>query len=230
MKGVNWDRWARASGIGFVVLFVAAFIIYGEPPKVNDPADKIAAFYDDHGGRLIASDIVFGFAFVLLLAFIGAIANTLREAGQGLMGAVTLGAGTAFVAIQAITGAILGALAINVAVVGDEGVVRTVNTLLWTPDVISAFPLATTIFAATIGLSRTGIGASWYGWLGALAGVLVVLHGTNMASSGFWSPTGGYVIVTSIAALVWALVTSILLVRQTPERADAPERAAVPST
>jgi succinate dehydrogenase/fumarate reductase cytochrome b subunit len=230
MKGVNWERWARACGIAFVVLFVVAFIVYGEPPKVNDSAEKIANFYDDHGGRILTADVLFGFAFVFLLVFIGAIASTLREAGKGGWGAVTIASGAVFLALQAVTGAVVAGLAINIAAVGDEGVVRAVNTLLWTPDAISAFPLATFILAATIGLARIGVGASWYGWIGALAGVLVFLHGTNFASSGFWSPTGGYSFVAIIAGLAWTLITSILLVRMAPAAAAAPERAAVPTT
>jgi hypothetical protein len=43
--------------------------------------------------------------------------------------------------------------------------------------------------------------------------VLVGLHGTNWASDGFWSPGGEYVYVVVIAALVWTVVTSVLLFR-----------------
>ena len=42
MATVNWERWARASGIVFFVLFVVAFIVFGtDQPKVADPASKI---------------------------------------------------------------------------------------------------------------------------------------------------------------------------------------------
>jgi len=229
MKGVNWERWARASGIAFVVLFVVSFFVYGEAPKVDDSAQKIANFYDDHGGRILAADIIYGCAFVLLLVFIGAIASTLREAGKGGWGAVTIAAGATFVSIQAVTGAIVAGLVVNIATIGDEGVVKAVNTLLWTPDAISAFPLATFIFAATIGLARVGVGAAWYAWVGAIAGVLVFLHGTNLASSGFWSPNGGYSVIAIVAGLAWASITSVLLYRQAPATAVAANQAPVPT-
>jgi hypothetical protein len=55
--------------------------------------------------------------------------------------------------------------------------------------------------------------------------VLVLLHGTNWATSGFWSPTGGYLFITVIAGLGWTLITSVLLYTKVPVTAAAPERA-----
>src|SRR2546428_7389526 len=93
MTNVNWERWARATGIGFVVMFIAAFIVYGNPPKVNDSAQQIASFFDGHRGRVLTGDILFGVAFILLLVFIAAIASTLRESGRGGWGAGTIAGG-----------------------------------------------------------------------------------------------------------------------------------------
>jgi len=60
--------------------------------------------------------------------------------------------------------------------------------------------------------------------------VLVLLHGTNWATSGFWSASGGYLWITIIAGLGWTLITSVLLYTRAPATAAAPERAAVPTT
>ena len=35
-RQIDWDRWSRASGVLFVVLAVAAFLVTGDVPKVND--------------------------------------------------------------------------------------------------------------------------------------------------------------------------------------------------
>jgi hypothetical protein len=166
--------------------------------------------------------ILFGIAFMLLVVFIGAIASTLREAGKGGWGATTIAAGAAFIGIQAVIGAIAGALALNTAAAGDEGVLTGLNTLISALDVIGAFLLATFILAATIGLSRAGVVAAWYRWFGLLAGVLVLLHGTNWATSGFWSATGGYLFITFIAGLGWAVVVTSVVRYM---RASATERA-----
>lgn len=222
---VNFERWGRAAGIGFVVAFVAAFIVYGEPPKVNATSDDIVSFFDGDRGRILTSMIIFGVAFLLLLYFVGAIANALREAGQGWLAATTIAMGATFVALQAMTGAIAGTLSLNIAAAGDTGTITSLNTLLSSVDVISAFPLAGFILAASMGLSRAGILAGWHAWLGLLATGLVILHGTNWATSGFWSPTGGYLWVTIIAALGWTLITSWALYAKAPVGERAPETA-----
>jgi hypothetical protein len=194
MTSMNWERIARATGIGFVVMFIAAFIVYGEPPKVNDSGEDIA--------------------------------STLREAGKGGWAATTIAAGAVFVGLQAVTGAIAGGLALNIAAAGDDGILVGLNTVLSTVDVISAYALALFIFAATIGLTRAGLVAGWYGWLGLVAGALVLLHGTNWSTSGFWSPTGGYLWVTIIAGLGWIVVTSVLLYLRTTAGERSLETAA----
>lgn len=229
MTSVNWERLAPLTGIGFVVMFIVSFVVYGESPKVNDSPQEIASFFDGDRGRVLAAMILFGIAFMLLLVFIGAIASTLREAGMGGWGATTIAAGAAFVGLQAVIGAIAGALALSIAAAGDEGVLTGLNTLLAALDVIGGYLLATFILAATIGLSRGGVVPAWYRWLGVLAGVLVLLHGTNWATSGFWSATGGYLFITFIAGLGWALITSALLYRRASATERLPEIAARPT-
>ena len=61
---MNWERWARAAGIGFVLFTVAAFIVGGEPPKVSDSAQDVAAYFTDdrHVGALPIA------AFVLVVS------------------------------------------------------------------------------------------------------------------------------------------------------------------
>jgi len=230
MTTMSLERLGRASGIGFVVLFIVAIITYGTPPKVNDSAAEITSFFDGDRGRILISLVIFGIAFVLLLLFIGAIAYALSEAGQGWWAAATITTGATFVAIQAVTGAIAGALALNIAGIGDEGAVTSLNTLLSTADVTSAYPLAGLILIASVGLTRAGVLAPWYSWLGLLAATLVFLHGTNFATSGIWSATGGYFFVTVIAGLGWTLITSWMLYTRATVTERLPETAAARPT
>jgi hypothetical protein len=230
MTSVNLERWGRAAGMGFVVTLIIGFIVMGNPPKVNDASDDIVSFFTDHRGRILAASIIFPVAFVLFVYFIGTIANALREAGQGWLAAVTIGAGAIWVALQAMIGAIVGGLALNIADKADAGVVTALNTLVNSVDVISAYAFAGMALAATIGLSRAGIMAGWYPLVGAVASVLVALHGTNWATSGFWSATGGYLWVTIIAGLGWTLITSAILYSKATVGERAPETAAARPT
>lgn len=224
MAGVNWERWGRASGLGFVVLFVVAFLVLGEAPKVDDSAGQIASFYDGDRGRVLTSIVIFGAAFILLLWFIGTVGNVLREAREGRLAATSIAMGTTFVALQAMTGAITATLAHSVAGQGDAGVVQALNTLSWSVDATSAFPLAGFVLAASVGLSRAGVLQNWFMWPGGVAAAIAVLHGTNWAKSGFWSQTGGYVFITIIAVLAWLALASVLLYLRAPVAERPPER------
>ena len=97
-------------------------------------------------------------------------------------------------------------------------------------DVIGAFPLAGLILLASIGLARARILPGWYSAFGAIVALVVILHGTNWSRGGFWSATGGYVWVTILAGLVWALLTSALLTARAPKGASTPEVTATSPT
>jgi hypothetical protein len=230
VAGVNWERWGRASGLGFVVLFIVSFLVLGEAPKVDDSAGEIASFYDGDRGRVLTAIVIFGLAFFLLLWFVGTVANALREAGEGRLAATSIAMGATFVTLQAMTGAVTATLAHSAAGQGDAGVVQALNTLSWSIDAISAFPLAGFILAASVGLSRAAVLQSWFVWAGIVAAGLAVLHGTNWAESGFWSQTGGYVFITIIAALAWLALASVLLYLRAPVAERPPERVTPAAT
>jgi hypothetical protein len=90
MGAVNWERWARAGGVGFVVLTVIAFIVAGESPKVGDPTEDVISYYDGDRGKVLVSSLLFGIGVLLFLWFAAAIANLLRENGEGRVGATVI--------------------------------------------------------------------------------------------------------------------------------------------
>src|SRR3990170_7154130 len=112
---VNWERWARAAGIAFVVLTVLAFIVGGEPPKVGDPAEDVVSYYDGERGQVLASSFLFAVALGFWIWFGGALANSLRNRGEGRVAATIIGAVSAFVAVQLVTTAVNAILAHSVA-------------------------------------------------------------------------------------------------------------------
>ena len=225
MTTVNWERWARAAGIGFVVAYIVGFIVLSEPPKVNASATDVVNFFDGDRSRVLTAIVIFGIAFALLLFFVGAIANVLRESGEGWYAATTLVTGTTFVALQAGIGAIAGGLSLSIARIGDEGVVTSLNVLTGSLDVMAAFPLAAMILVASVGLVRARVMPGWYAWFGTIAAIIVLLHGTNWSRSGFWSATGGDLWLTIGAGIVWAVVTSGMLFARAPVGERAPETA-----
>ena len=228
MTEMQWERWARASGIGFAVLLVVGFLLFGDAPKVDASGSEVATFYSDHGGRILTGAPIIAIGFVLFIWFAGAISNALRESAQERLAATTLAIAGAIVGLQFVVQAVSASLALNLADTGDEGVLQAFNTLAWSTDALGAFLLAAFTGAATVGLWRAAIVPRWFGWLGLVAAALVALRGTNWASDGFWSPSGGYVYVVLIAGLGWIVVTSILLFRATPAVEHAPPASARP--
>jgi hypothetical protein len=230
-RQIDWDRWSRASGVLFVVLAVAAFLVTGDVPKVNDGPDKLVSFYDGDRGRVLTGTVIFGLAMIVLGWFIGTIAFILREAGQSRLGAIGVALGGAFLGAQAVVIAIVGALSMNIAAAGDAGVIQALNSTQWAIDAVSGFFLGGTIAAASIGLVRARIIEERIGWGGGVAVVAAVLHGTNWAKDGFWSPGGGWTIITIVVALLWTLMTSVMLFRAASPSASAmPREAAMGGT
>jgi hypothetical protein len=58
MNGMNWERWARAGGIGFVLFAIAAFVVGGEPPTVSDSAEEVVSYYAGERGQVLASSFL----------------------------------------------------------------------------------------------------------------------------------------------------------------------------
>ena len=115
---MNWERSARASGAVFVVLAVAAFIIAGESPKVSDSAEKVVDYLDSNRNQLIVGALLFAIGFVFFLWFAAAVANHLREHGEGRVAATVLVVGAAFAAVQFVVMALFATLAFSVAGAG----------------------------------------------------------------------------------------------------------------
>jgi hypothetical protein len=230
MTGMNWERLARASGIGFVALLIVGFLLFGDAPKVDASGSEVAAFYSDHSGRVLTAIPIIGIAFLLLLWFAGAVANILRAGGEDRLAGTALAIAAALVGLQFGVQALGEALSMNVAEAGDEGVLQALNTISWTADAFGAFLIAAFIAASTVGLRRVAVVPRWFGLLGLVAGVLVALRGTTLASDGFWSPSGGYLYIFLLAAFGWTIVASVLLYRAAPAaEPTTPERAVMPT-
>jgi hypothetical protein len=213
---MNWERWGYAAGIGFAVFTIAAFIVGGEPPTVSDPAEEVVSYYDGERGQVLVSSFLFALALGFWLWFGGALANSLRNRGEGRFAATIVGALSAFVAVQLVTTAVNAILAHSVAGEGEDGVVQALFDLTWGLDVLAAIPSAVFFLAASMGLMRTSMIPAWLSWAGLGVAALFILRSTNWARDGFWSPTGSYLFILIPLALLWILTTSIVLVRNLP--------------
>ncbi|CAN5182535.1 hypothetical protein BH09ACT13_BH09ACT13_07570 [soil metagenome] len=211
---MNWERWARAAGLGFVVFTIASFLVGGEPPKVSDPAAEVVSYYDGERGQVLLSSFLFAVALGFWIWFGGALANSLRERGEGRVAATIIGAVSAFVSLQLVAAGINTILAHSVARAGEDGVVQALFNLTWGLDIVAAIPSAVFFLAASVGLKRTHIIPAWLSGAGIGVAALFVLRSTNWATDGLWSPTGDYIFLLIPLALLWILITSVILLRE----------------
>jgi hypothetical protein len=214
-----WERGARAAGAVFVVLAVVGFVAGGEAPKTSDAAADVVQYFDSNRSQVIAGSVLFAFGLVFLLWFAAAVANHLRVSGEGRVAATVLAAGAVFVAVQLVLSTLYAALAFSIG-----GAAPDTTKLLFefdlALDVVGGLPAGLFILAASVGLKRVGSIPAWLAWAGVAIAAVELLRVTVWARDGFWSPSGGYMVVAIVCGLLWILVTSIVLARAAT--ADAP--------
>src|SRR4051794_96057 len=97
-RGRDWDA---LTGVGFVVLTVAALALPGVPPPADAPASEVIRYFSDKRTDLLASSVLWFLAAILLLWFYGVLRSHMHAAerddrlsvtalGGGLFGAVFL--------------------------------------------------------------------------------------------------------------------------------------------
>ena len=210
---INWERWARAAGVAFVVFVILAFVVGGEAPSVGDPVEDVVSYYDGDRGQVLVSSFLFAVALGFWIWFAGTLANNLRDRGEGRVAATITGAVATFASIQFVATGLNAALAYSVAGNGEAGVTEALFDLTWTLDVLAAVPSAVFFLAASVGLRRTAMIPDWLSWAGIGVAVLFGLRVTNWARDGFWSPTGEFLFILIPLTLLWILITSVILVR-----------------
>lgn len=222
---VNWDRMAASTGLGFAVVILVAFFIFGDSPSLGASASDKAAFFTDHRGRILTAMVLASFALLLFVWFAGTLAVILRDAGEPRLGAVLL-AGAA-VMTAGIFGFLVfaAALASTVAKSADSGVSAALYDVSTAADVMVSFPAALVAAAVALATLRSHVFPAWFGWA-SLAGAAAFLSGgTTWASDGFWAPDGAWTTITFLVFLAWTAVASGLLIAR-----GAPEESAAPTT
>ncbi len=215
MSRSTWDRLSAASGIGFAVTFIAAFLVAGDVPGLNDSAKDVQAWYGDNRGRVLVGVVLFGIALALFLWFVGTLANTLREADEGRPAAVAIASGAAIVAFASMQAVLIAGLAHSIAGTAGAGVVKALNDAQWVVQTLVAFPAFVLVSAIAAATLRSGVMPRWFG-LASLAGAAVfAANTTTWARDGFWAPDGAYsVIVASLVFVVWTAAASTLLLQR----------------
>jgi hypothetical protein len=213
MKRYEWL--APLTGVAFIVVLIIGFLVGGEPPDVEKPAQEIVDHYNDNKDAVQAGVLIQMVAAVLLLLFAGYLRKFLRAApGEGgLLPAVVLAGATVMAAGAAIDGTISFALA-ETADDMEPASVEALQALWdndWVPIVLGA---STLLIASGLSIALYGALPKWLGWVGLLLGVVAL------------TPIGFFVF---LGGGVWLLVVSVWLTVRARTAAQ-PRPPAAPGT
>jgi hypothetical protein len=212
-----WERLWRTAGIQAVALFIIAYAIYGDQPRVGASADALVAFYDGHRVRILIAAVFAGLAILDLLWFVAALRTTLADAGQDGWGAAATASSAVLGGQLLLLIASSAALAYAIAGSGNQTFTSGLNEFAWAGIVLTSFPRAMLIMASAFGLWRSGMISNALFTVGVAALVLVLLGGTTWLNAGFWAPDGAYSrFVSPLIGLAWALVVSWVLLSRSP--------------
>ena len=95
MEQGRWHSLAPLTGVLFVVLTVAAFIIGGESPDVDDSPQQVLDFYRDNDSDQVWAGALLAWGTLSFLFFLGVLRSVLQaaEGGVSRLSAVAFGGG-----------------------------------------------------------------------------------------------------------------------------------------
>ena len=207
MYELRGERWAPASGIVSVLLFLVAFIV--APGDLGDTDEEILAYYADSGNRAgeIAAFFLITVGVLCFLLFLSTLRNRLRsvEPEPKSLSALAFGAGVTSAAL------LIGAISLLVgtsAAVGetsefvvDPNLARFAKNAGYLLFVASIMVMSLPVAATSVLALRTPVLPKWLGWLGLFV-ALVLLFAV------FFFPL--------FVLWAWVLVVSVLLIVHTP--------------
>ena len=195
-------RWAPLSGVVYVALWIAAFMVAGDEEKDSD--SEILAWYGDSGNRnkgivsifLILAASLFFVWFVAVLR--GRLARS--EGGAGTHTAVAFGAGLVAAGLWMVAGVFFMAISFSAGdddFVLDPNTYRVINNMGYVIWISGTAIAALLVFATALSSLKGQIVPKWIGWLSFVVGA-------TMLVSVFFVPF--------LIWLGWMLVVSIVLI------------------
>ncbi len=216
----DWERYAWAAGIIYVIALVAESVVaLGVGLTQNDSAGKMANALYEHRTRLVVIaglSVVYAASFLI---YLWSLYNQLRGTPDRprLLAPLVLAGGVLFVALHAVSDiGITGLVGAKLAAYGaqhDHGVSYSLYLMTYAFD--SVADVFGSLFALATGLIvlKSGVLPRWLGWVSILVGILFFLQAFGL---GGVIATFGLVldIIGFLLLLIFVLASSVIFLRR----------------
>jgi hypothetical protein len=193
---MDWERLAPLTGVAFVVIVIAGFVIGGDTPGSHASAINADAFYAKHHDKQM------GAAFIVMIgaAFLPFFASSLRRALDWAGGTGRL-ASASFAGGVIATGGFFLLSTIHIALADAGGkttpqATQALNVLDNNDYIPMAGGFGVFMIANGLALLRYGALPRWLGWTALIIGISI------------FTPAG---FIGFLLSGLWILVTSIVL-------------------
>ncbi len=224
---MSFRRTAGWFGIGFVLLEVTGYVLWGAPPATEATAGEIGRFFAEAGSQPKVGAVCNALAYCLAVPFIAGFVIPLlksdREHGEAY-GWVAFGGfmATGATALVGLSGSFAQVLRGGAEL--DAAAMRAVSDISSMVYGLAVLLMTVWAGATAVAVFRRRIMPRWFGSLSAIAGISGVSGVVSAASARL-----GWVIAIGFASLVvWVFVASVVMLRDGqsyPE--ESPQQASV---
>jgi hypothetical protein len=196
----RWHVLAPLTGVLFVALAVAAFIIGGETPGTDDSPQKILDFYLKNDNSQLWAGAFLAWSMVPFMFFLGVLRSTLHAAEGSIarLSAVAFGGGI----VLTIGALSFAGFSFTLGDIADDGLTPQAAQTLNALNSDFFFPVAVGTGTLMIATAIASLGSralpAWLAWPALVIGIVALTPG------GFFA---------FLAFMLWTVVTSIVLWR-----------------
>jgi hypothetical protein len=219
---VGFRRTAACFGLGFVILEITGYILWGFPPATEAPAHEITRFFADAGSLPKIGSVLNALAYTLAVPFIAGFVVPLfksdREHGEGfgwvVVGGFLVMGATALVGLSASFAQVLRGGAEL-----DEAAMRALSDFSTMAYGLAILFVSLWAGGAALAVLKRGVMPRWFGFFS----VLVALGGLSGVASIVRADLGWAVAIGFVLLVLWVLAASVVMLR----RPAAPSGSAV---
>ncbi len=211
----RWNSIAPVTGVVAIALIVAAFIVGGEPPDADAPANEVVSYYVENEDETGIGSLLLALGAAFFAFFTAVLFGRLRRAAtqsHALLAGVLVGGTLVTTGLLIFAG-----IGLTLSDVGDNLEAPAVQALHALSEDFF-FPVAggTVVFSwcIALGILRNGGLPRWLGW------VMIVIAVASVTPAGFFA---------FLAMGIWTLLASgVMLARPEPSAGPTTPGAATP--